>query len=121
PLSIIYCANAVGSGRTVAEALHALKGREFLDLLKFSFESSLNRLNDASRKILFYLSLSRLSRTRGELSKFVQSDVELDDSIRSLVRMSFVRRTSEERKRIRFEVDNPLLKDYVVTQATNFL
>lgn len=117
PLALVYCANAIRNGRTIEETLAAIKGRVFLELLQFSFESSLQALTTDGLRILLFLALSKHPRTRRELLEVVADDAQFDRAIASLRSMSFINLSWEQKKQIRFSVQNPQLKDYVKKRA----
>ncbi len=121
PLALIYCANAVANGHTIKDTVFQLRGKGFLDLLSFSFESSLGQLEEEALWVLCFLALSKIPRGRKHILPLLRDGEQLDEVLGVLQAMSFVKRTSEEGKKIVFSVDNPQLSDYVLKRAPEIL
>jgi len=121
PLALVYCVNAIQNGRTISETSEAIRGQQFLNLLQFSFDSSLSDLQGSKLKILVFLAISRHSRTRREMLSLADDEDDLDESLSLLRDMSFIRPTWEEQKQNRFTIDNRMLKDYVLERAEHVL
>jgi tetratricopeptide (TPR) repeat protein len=121
PLALVHCANAIHNGRTIEETLDAIKGREFLELLQFSFESSLAELKADGLRVLLFLALSKHPRTRRDVLQVASDEQELDDILGVLREMGFIRPSWEQKKQMRFSVDNPLLRDYVRKRSPEVL
>ena len=117
----MYCANAIHNGRTVEDTLGAIRGRVFLELLEFSFESSVDQLDESALRVLLFLALSKHARSRRDLLQVVADDGQLDDVLPSLTAMSFVKPSWEQKKQMRFAVENPLLRDYVKKRVPEVL
>ena len=59
PLYLHFIANLLTQGHTPTEALRKIRGEDTLELLRFSFESSLVRLPESALQLLYYMSLKR--------------------------------------------------------------
>ncbi len=121
PLAIVSSSNLVANGYSIRDALDKIKGGQTLELLQFSFESSLKRLMTDEVQTLLFLSVSKYPRAREELLDFSEHDDRLGEILKTLLDMSFIRRSLEDKKRVKFVVENPLLKDYVSKRAPELL
>src|SRR5262249_51239855 len=97
--------------------LENLKGKEFLAFLEFSFESSFSKLMNDEIQILLFLALSDIARTRKNILSIVQDDERLSIILNTLINMSFIRRSAEDKKQVCFILDNSPLRDYVKKRA----
>lgn len=121
PLALIYCASLINSGFSLREIVDGVRGKQFLEFLEFSFESSIAKLNRPQLQVLLYLALSKVERERAKLLPLVSDEEELNGTLRRLDDMSLIRRSSEMQKRIRFTVHNNHLRDYVKKRAKELL
>jgi tetratricopeptide (TPR) repeat protein len=117
PLLLVYCANAIGGGVDIEDVLENLKGKEFLAFLEFSFESSFSKLTNDQIQVLLFLALSDIARTRKNILSIVQDDERLSIILNTLINMSFIRRSAEDKKQVCFILDNSPLRDYVKKRA----
>lgn len=121
PLAIVSSANAIINGHTLRDTFEKLRGRGSLDLLEFSFESSLQLLNTDDVQVLLYLALLKSATTRKSMLPFAHDEQRLDEVLQTLLDMSLVRRTSEDKKQVKFQIANSLLQDYVLKRAPEIL
>jgi tetratricopeptide (TPR) repeat protein len=121
PLALVCCANAIRNGHTIEDTISSLIGKGFLEMLRFSFESSITQLTPDALQVLYFLSLSKVSRSRKHILPLVRDNDQLDDVLNELDAMNLIKRSSEEKKQIQFFVDNPQLKDYVLKRAPEIL
>ena len=58
-----------------------------------------------------------MARTRRNILAIVQDDERLSVMLNTLVKMSFIRRSAEDKKEVHFILENPSLRDYVKKRA----
>jgi len=121
PLTLVWCVNDIGLGASVNETLEALTGKRFLEFLEFSFESSIQRLDESAMKVLLYLAISRAPRARRDLEKFVEQPDDLNTTLKRLLSLSLIERSVSESGPVKFEVGNPQLRDYVRARGADRL
>ncbi|MEX2236563.1 MAG: tetratricopeptide repeat protein [Dehalococcoidia bacterium] len=122
PATLIHCAQAIANGFTVAETLEKLKGAEFLDILRFSFESSIERIkaDHDALKLLLAVALSKVAITRSKLSAYAVDDEALTGTLLKLKDLNLIRPTAEERQ-TKFVISSPPLRDYAKKRASDLL
>ena len=116
PLYLHYVANLLAQGYPPQEALARLRGEGTLGLLKFSFESSLDRLSHVALQLLFYISVKKEPATRKALRRLCSDDSQLDDGLDELKGTHFIE-TAPGREAAHFQVADGNLKDYVSLEA----
>jgi tetratricopeptide (TPR) repeat protein len=112
PLALLFVANNINSGYSIGEAADHLRGRPMLELLKFSFESSVSHLDDDQLRILYYLSVSSYPRSRDDLLGLLPDRERLGEAIGRFTEMSLIQRSGEDPTKTRFSV-NSLVADFV--------
>ena len=121
PLALVYATNAMINGKSLSEVLESTKGGQFLNLLAFSFDSSIKELIGTKLLILAFLAMSKAPRTRKELLRVAKSEEELDEALQGLRDMSFMRSSRGDQRRSRFIIDNEMLRDYILERAPHIL
>lgn len=90
PLYLHFLVNSLVNGYSPSEAISQLRGRDTLELLRFSFESSIASLPPVGREVLYYLAMCLNPPTRRELVKIVPKNDELDSALTSLRNAHFI-------------------------------
>lgn len=121
PLALVWSANQISSGYTISETLELLKGKGILEFLEFSFESSLALLDQPRLEALLFLALSKHPLSRKDLLTFASDDQHLSEILEALIDRSFVAKSWQEKRQVRFVMDNPLLSDYVKQRIPQLL
>ncbi len=116
PLYLHYVANLLGQGHTPGEALGHLRGEDTLGLLRFSFESSLDRLSRSALQLLFYVAVRKDPATRKALRRLCVDDNELDDGLHELRGAHFIE-TAPGKEAAHFQIADRSLRDYVSLEA----
>src|SRR5581483_2071956 len=122
PQMLIHCAILIQDrGFGFGDLLERVKGKEVLELLKFSYESSLAKLSKAQMEVLLYLALSDFPRSRNNLLKVASNDDELNETIDILSDRNLIGRSTQEKSKVRFRIENRQLRDYVKKRAQEAL
>ena len=118
PLYLHFLANLLTQGHTPREALQHVRGEDTLGLLRFSFESSLQRLPESALELLYYMSLKREPASRKELLRLSDARTDLNDDIGALQDAHFVE-YAPGRDAVTFRVADRTLGEYVRLEAPN--
>jgi tetratricopeptide (TPR) repeat protein len=122
PLHLKFCANLLVEGMPLNEAVSSLKGAQGIELLEFSFESSLKSLNEEAVTIAYYLALLKQSAKRSDMITVLRGAADLYTEVQNrLLQLSFIERTSEDKKQIRFQLTSPLLREHLLKRGPELL
>ena len=118
PLYLHFFANLLTQGHTPTEALQQIRGEDTLGLLRFSFESSLQRLPESALQLLYYMSLKREPATRKELLRLSAEHTDFKEDIGVLQDAHFVE-YAPGRDAVTFRVADRTLAEYVRLEVPN--
>jgi hypothetical protein len=121
PLVLIHCANAIAHGSSIEETLEQLRGQQFLDLLEFSFESTLKRLSLPAATFLLYLALSREPRPKKAILEVMGDEQRYETALSALSAATFISQDWQKKQQVRFFIENLQLKEYVKKRAKEIL
>ena len=122
PLHLKFCANLLVDGLSMSEAVEMIKGAKGISLLEFSFDSSLNSLSQEAVALSYFLAVKKQPARRSEMVSAVRGDEELFTQIHNrLLQISFVERTAEDKKQVRFQISSPLLREHLLKRGPEIL
>ncbi len=121
PLHLKFFANLLVDGHTVEEAIANLSGAQGLHLLEFSFGISLQTLPAAAVGAAYYLAVTPRAANRSQLMKVVGDEETYQAVHRRLTQISFVERTAEDGKQVRFKLTSPLLREHLKKRGPEIL
>jgi hypothetical protein len=118
PLTLVQCANLIGSYQySATEALDKIRGSTMLDFLRFSFESSINQLDDVAFRVLAAISMVAGGTSRKRLERVAGRQDVLDDAVVALTAINFIERVPDQKKTASFRIASEQLRDFVNAEA----
>lgn len=118
PLYLHFIVNLLEKGYKPTEASNYLRGKEALDLLRFSFGSSVATLPPSGREVLYFLALRPTPSTRSDLQQIVRNREDLDGAISELRDAHFLDGVPWDGA-LAFEIADPQLREFVTVDLPN--